>query len=149
MKKILILLLVLSFTCLCVSKSSAQPSTQTALVTKIIDGDTIVIQGGEHIRLLGIDADERGQPCWTPAKERLEELILNKEVLLESDSTDKDQYDRLLRYVFLDGQNINLQIVSEGLAIARFYQENEKYKDGIVAAESEAIASQIGCKWGK
>jgi len=42
--------------------------TSEAVVTKIIDGDTIVIQGGQHLRLLGIDADESGYPCYEPAK---------------------------------------------------------------------------------
>ena len=53
------------------------------LVTKVIDGDTIVVEGGYHIRLLGIDTDEKGYPCYEAAKSRLEELVLNKKVKLE------------------------------------------------------------------
>jgi len=117
------------------------------IVTKIIDGDTVVVEGGEHIRLLGIDADERGYPCYGEAKSRLEELVLNKEVRLEKDQTDVDQYNRCLRYIFLDEQNIDLQLVKEGLAIARFYEPDVKYKDEIALAEKEAIENKIGCKW--
>ncbi len=120
---------------------------EKVLVTKIIDGDTVVVEGGYHVRLLGIDADESGSPCYDKAKERLEELVLNKEVRLEKDKTDVDQYDRCLRYIFLDERNINLQLVKEGFAIARFYPPDLRYKEEITEAEKEAIDEKIGCKW--
>lgn len=115
-------------------------------VTKVIDGDTVIVEG-ESVRLLGIDADERGYPCYKEAKKRLEELILNKEVYLERNVVNKDQYGRYLRYIFLNGQNINLELVKEGLAIARFSPENVKYKEEIIAAEKDAREKGIGCKW--
>lgn len=127
----------------------APPTITEAIVTKVIDGDTVVIQGGDHVRLLGIDADESGYPCYKAAKTRLEELVLGKTVKLEADQENLDQYGRLLRHVFLDGKNIDEQLVSEGLAIARFYPENQKYKTEIVAAETTAIQNKAGCKWGK
>lgn len=117
------------------------------IVTKIIDGDTIIVEG-ENVRLLGIDTDESGYPCYKIAKERLEELILNKEVRLEKDQTDKDQYKRYLRYIFLNDENINLKLVEEGLAVARFYPEDVKYKDEIIDAEARARENKLGCKWG-
>jgi len=117
-------------------------------VTKVIDGDTVIIEGGEHVRLLGMDTDERGYPCYNPAKKRIEELILGKEVKLEKDQTDKDRYDRLLRYIFLDGKNINAQLVEEGFAVARFY-DDVKYKEEINEAERQAILNKVGCKWGE
>jgi len=52
---------------------------KSAFVSKIIDGDTVII-AGESVRLLGMDTDERGYPCFTQAKKRIEELILDKEV---------------------------------------------------------------------
>ncbi|MBI2046928.1 thermonuclease family protein [Candidatus Pacearchaeota archaeon] len=107
-------------------------------VSKIIDGDTIIIEG-ESVRLLGIDADEKGYPCYSAAKNRIEELV--------ADAEDKDMYKRYLRYIFLDGENINLKLVQEGLAVARFSPENTKYKDEILAAEKSARENKIGCKW--
>ncbi|RZB32995.1 MAG: hypothetical protein AEth_00112 [Candidatus Argoarchaeum ethanivorans] len=129
--------------------SSDDNIVEKKLVTKIIDGDTVVIEGGERVRLLGIDTDERGYPCYEPAKQRLEELVFNKEVYLESDGEDKDQYKRYLRYLILDGENINLKLVEEGLAIAYFYPQNVKYRDEIIGAEKEARENEIGCKWSK
>lgn len=119
-----------------------------AIVTKVLDGDTVIVEGGHNVRLLGIDADERGYPCYESAKSWLEELVLNKKVRLEKDQTDVDQYNRCLRYIFLDEQNISLQLVKQGLAIARFYEPDVKYKNEITAVEKEAIENKIGCKWG-
>lgn len=53
------------------------------LVTKVIDGDTILVEGGKTIRLLGIGADEKGYSCYESAKIFLENLVLNKKVKLE------------------------------------------------------------------
>jgi micrococcal nuclease len=117
------------------------------MVTKITDGDTIVVSGGFNVRLLGIDTDERGHRCYKEAKERLGKLVLGREVDLESGPEDKGQYGRLLRYVILDGENINVKMVSEGLAVARFFPGNEKYREEIVSAETNAIENKIGCKW--
>ncbi len=116
-------------------------------VTKVIDGDTVIIDG-ESVRLLGIDADERGYPCYDEAKDRIEELILNKEVKLEKDREDKDQYGRYLRYIFLNRKNINLQLVKEGLAVSRFSPQNVKYKQEILNAGQKARENEVGCKWG-
>ena len=80
------------------------PDGAVKLATKIIDGDTFLIEGGYSVRILGIDADERGYSCYDTAKNRLEEFILNQEVRLEKGTEDKDQWCRYLRYVFLDNK---------------------------------------------
>jgi len=125
------------------------PDGASRLVTKIIDGDTFLIEGGYSVRILGIDADERGHRCYEAAKNRLEELILNKEVRLEKGKEDLDQYCRYLRYVFLDDKNISLELVKEGLVVARFSPEDVKYREEIAQAEKEAKDNKIGCKWGE
>ncbi len=124
----------------------AATSDDNVIVTKIVDGDTVIIEGGSSVRLLGIDADERGHPCYQPALARLEELILNKQVRLESDSLDKDKYKRYLRWIWLDDTLINEQLVSEGLAVAR-QGDGGKYAGRIASAEQMAIDDKVGCKW--
>ena len=119
---------------------------ESGFVGKIIDGDTAIING-DSVRLLGIDADERGYKCYNDAKKKLEELILDKNVLLEKDGENKDQYERYLRYIFVNGENINLKLVEEGLAVARFGPDNKKYKEEILNAESNSRENNIGCKW--
>ncbi|MBU3922722.1 thermonuclease family protein [Patescibacteria group bacterium] len=123
------------------------PDGVLKLVTKIIDGDTFLIEGGYSVRVLGIDADERDYPCYQAAKDRLEDLILNKEVKLEKGTEDKDQWCRYLRYAFLDNENISLSLVKEGLAMARLSPEDVEYREEIVEAEKQAREDKIGCKW--
>lgn len=118
------------------------------IVTKVVDGDTVVINGGDHVRLLGVDTDEKNFPCFIPAKNYLENLILGKTVILERDRKDKDQYNRLLRFVHFYGVNINLDLIKNGLAVCRYYEPNEKYKSECAKLEEEAIVNKIGCKWG-
>lgn len=120
--------------------------SESGFVTKIIDGDTVVING-ENVRLLGIDADEKGYECYKEARDRLAELISDKHVKLERDGENKDHYGRYLRYIFVDDINVNLKLVEEGLAIARFFPDNKKYKEEILEAEIEARKNNLGCKW--
>jgi endonuclease YncB( thermonuclease family) len=131
--------------------ASENPKNYTGLkenriVTKIIDGDTLIVSGGETIRLLGMDTDERGYPCYSIAKKYLENLTLGKEVILERGEEDKDQYGRSLRYIFLDNKNINVLLVEQGFAVARLEGSNF-HAEEIKQAEAYAIANKIGCKW--
>ncbi len=128
--------------------SVVEQESEERIVTKIIDGDTIIVEGGDSVRLLGIDCDERGKQCYTPAKNRIEESLLNKRVTLVKSGEDKDQYDRKLRYILLEGENINVKMVGEGYCVARFVGDQELYKKEIQEAESLAISNRIGCKWG-
>lgn len=121
---------------------------QQTYVTKVVDGDTIVVGGGQRIRLLNMDTREKGQNCYQEAKDRMQELVLLKNVTLESDKEDKDQYGRLLRYVYVDGANINIQMVREGLAVVYIYEPNVKYRDQFVEAEQQAHG-EGGCVWTK
>jgi endonuclease YncB( thermonuclease family) len=152
MKKVK-LLLILFLICLSLFsvflyfKSLSNPcEKETKIVTKVIDGDTIIVEGGETIRLLGIDADEKGYSCYYHAKKELENMILNKSVRLECDVKDKDIYGRYLRYVFKDDENINVWMVKNGLAIARI-EDAKKYEKEILEAERYAKENHIGCKW--
>ena len=128
------------------TKCGAENST---IVTKVIVGDTVVVEGGFHIRLLGMDADGNGYSCYELAKTRLEQLVLGKKVVLEKDITDLDQYGRCLRYIFIGGDNITVQLVKEGLAVARFYEPDTKYRPEITGAEKQAQTNNTGYKWAK
>jgi len=120
---------------------------ENTTVTRVIDGDTIVVAGGHSVRLLEMDTDESGYPCYKPAKAELEKLVLNKEVRLEKEQTDTDQYKRCLRNVFVGDINVGLEMVKRGFAVARFYEPDVKYKKEITSAEQDAIKNKLGCKW--
>lgn len=100
------------------------------LVTQVVDGDTLKIDldgSEETVRLLSIDTPETKDPrkpvqCFgREAAQHLTELVLNQPVRLETDSLqgDRDRYNRLLRYIYLqDGTFINAEMVSQGYAFA-------------------------------
>ena len=122
-----------------------KPENERTIVTNVIDGDTIVISGGERVRLLGIDTPEKGEFFYKEAKARLEELIENRNVTLEREGDNKDKYGRLLRYIFAEDTNINLKLVEEGYAICYFYGES-KYQDVCREFEENAMQNKIG-RW--
>ncbi len=123
--------------------SNDETTQEHALVTKVIDGDTVIVEGGNTVRLRGIDADESNHPCYTEAKRWLEKKILGERVVLKGDGSGK--YDRMLRYLFVNGTNINVEMVRQGLAVARI--EGSRYREEIIAAEQHAIENGAGCKW--
>jgi hypothetical protein len=84
---------------------------------------------------------------YAEAKEYLKSRILHKEVDLEKDISDKDQYGRSLRYVWLDNKLLNAEIVRAGVAIAKSYPPDTKYQRIIADAEQEAIEKHEGCLW--
>ncbi|MGB9598537.1 MAG: thermonuclease family protein [Minisyncoccales bacterium] len=115
-------------------------------VKSVVDGDTLLMEGGYYVRILGINADEKEEKCYLPAKKRLEDLVLEKKVLLKKEKEDKDEYCRYLRNVFLNGENIGLLLLKEGLVVS-FFVENLKNKEEILKIENEAKEKKIGCQW--
>ena len=114
-----------------------QPS-DTVTVVRVIDGDTIVIEGGYHVRYHGIDSPESDEFYYSEAKQMNADLIAGKRVRLESDITDKDKYGRLLRYVYVDDIFINAEMVRQGCAWSTAYPPDVKYQVYFEAMEKEA-----------
>jgi endonuclease YncB( thermonuclease family) len=118
-------------------------------VARVIDGDTFVLNTGEKVRLILINAPEIGEKCYDESKKRLEELVLNKEVRLEKDVSETDKYGRLLRYVYVDSIFVNYQLVREGYAYAYPYPPDIRYESLIEEAEKLARQEGKGCLWRK
>ena len=126
-----------------------EPIQNSIKVSYVIDGDTIKLSTGESVRLIGINAPEKGEKCYEEAKTYLEEWVLeNEDILLEEDIEDKDQYGRLLRYVFVDVYNVNHRMILEGLAHKYEYGSNTKYSSLFEEAENKAKENK-GCLWEK
>ncbi len=94
-------------------------------VINVIDGDTFFARDAQgrktRIRMIGINAPERGEKFFYEAQNYAHELIGGRQVLLEREVTNRDRYGRYLRHVFFeqdDGEilHVNLKIVREGLA---------------------------------
>lgn len=116
------------------------------MVSSVLDGDTIKLSNGETVRLIGLNAPEWGQECSPEATAKLNDFVLGKEVILEQDVDDKDQYGRLLRYIYVNGTFINLEIVRLSLAHKYEYGSNTKYSSQFEQAENEAKENK-GCLW--
>ena len=112
--------------------------------TRIIDGDTFVASTGETIRLIGVDAPERNDCNSVEAKNRLSNLILNKEISVEYDKGEKDRYGRTLLYVWADNQFVNEVLAREGFADSKRYTPNIKYAPVFEAAEEKARSEKLG-----
>ncbi len=112
-------------------------------VTEVVDGDSIILDDGSEVRLLGINAPEQGYFYYEESKNRISSLILEKQVRLESDFEDTDQYDRLLRYAFVDSTFVNVQLVKEGLATV-YMEDGLTYAEELLEAEYYAQLQDVG-----
>jgi len=133
------------------------PGLQTAQVVRIVDGDTIEVSlGGQQytVRYILVDTPEtkhptKGiQPFGPEATEANRQMVEGQTVYLEKDVSDTDQYDRLLRYVYLaDGRMVNEELLRLGLAQVSTWPPDVKYVDRFLAVQNEAQASAVGL-WG-
>lgn len=94
---------------------------ETSLVSRVIDGDTVKLSDGRKVRLIGIDTPERGQCGFGPATSNMRTLVEGKTVRLVSGAaSDKDKYDRILRFVEAGGVDAGRDQLKRGLARARY-----------------------------
>lgn len=133
------------------------PNGESAKVVRVVDGDTIEIEGGQTVRYIGIDTPETVHPQKTvecfgrEASNKNKELVEGKFVQLEKDVSEVDKYGRLLRYVYVDpstssGQVIfvNELLVKEGFAHASSYPPDVKYQDLLNSVQKDAQSQNKG-----
>ena len=132
-----------------IKKTTTTEETSTFNVTKVIDGDTIEISTGERVRLLCINTPETDEDYYLEAKDYLTNLILNKEIEMTKDKSETDQHNRLLRYIYLDGNFVNEMIVEDGWAVAYPYGLDITLCPQIEAAEESAKSKGLGIWAGK
>jgi len=123
--------------------------SSTLAVTKIMDGNTILVEGGQQVKLLGIMADQEGEPCYNETKQKLQDLALGKTATMVKDINDKDQFGNLLRYIKIGDTNINVELVKEGLVSLKIDDNVTIYKNDLIFAEQYAKSKSTGCKWMK
>ncbi len=114
-------------------------------VTRAVDGDTLELSTKEKVRLSGINTPEKNECYYKEAKEKLSELVAGKQVYLERDYTNKDKYHRLLRYVYVDNNEVNSILVQEGYAKVydKYAYDTKKYKK-LKDIEAPAIQESRG-----
>lgn len=131
-------------------------------VTKVVDGDTIEINMDgaiERVRLIGIDTPETMEPdapveCFGEIASNFAHKLMDDQVVrleADPDNTNRDRYDRLLRYVYLpDGTFVNAEIIKQGYGFAYLIfpftksAEFAKYQDE--ASQASTGVWRSGCQ---
>ena len=139
---------------------------ELADVTRVVDGDTAVVTvtarvegpgtgaaqvGGEYsVRFIGIDTPESVKPnspveCFgKEASAATHALLEGQQVALVKDVEETDQYDRLLRYVYIGEEMANARLVANGYAQTYTYPPNIRHADLFVELEREARENDRG-----
>ncbi len=117
---------------------------ETALVARVIDGDTVELSDGQRVRYLGLDTPELGEPYSQEALSYNRELVEGKWVELQAGDRDKDDYGRLLRYVYVDGTFVNAQMIAQGYATSYIFDPNDKYSQVLIQLEQYAKSLNRG-----
>jgi len=138
------------------------PQGTIATIVQTVSGDSLEISvpGGQadqvqRVRLIGIDAPELQQDPWgLRAKERLEQLLAGRSVLLESEGSSLDRFDRRLAYVWQGKTLLNEQLVLEGHALAMprsvypdatgTFQPKTRYDQRLANAQTKARILGLG-----
>jgi endonuclease YncB( thermonuclease family) len=123
-------------------------------VVRVVDGDTVVLDGNEKVRLIGINTPESVDPrrpvqrFGKEASAYAKALLQGKRVRVEHDVEKKDRYGRTLAYLHLeDGTFVNLRLVQEGYASAYRYPPNVRHAEEFRLAERRAREGKKGM-WG-
>lgn len=141
------------------SSATAGVEGERALVTKVVDGDTIVVNDKSTVRFVGVDTPETVDPrrpvgCFgKEASDETKKLLTGKIVILQKDISETDKYGRLLRFIYLpleDGQMlfVNDYLVREGFAKVKTYRPDVKFESRFLEAENMAKTANKGL-WGK
>ena len=117
---------------------------ESATVDRVLDGDTIVLRDGRHVRLVQLDAPETDKnECYARAAKAILARLLppGTHVEIETDTLldKKDRFGRTLAYVWKDGANINLELVRAGAAAPWFFHGDQgRYASDFLATAREA-----------
>lgn len=119
-----------------------------ASVVEVIDGDTIDVSiGGSvyRLRYIGINTPEADEACAADATQANASLVAGKAVRLVKDVSETDQYNRLLRYVYVGETFVNAELVREGWAEAVEYPPDLANAPLFNDLEDAARLQDIGC----
>lgn len=131
-----------------------------AVVDEVVDGDTLELENGRTIRMVGIDAPNRGEEFYGQALEYSIRFTEGKRAELEYDQYQDDKFGRILAYVWIpcttqkgcqEGKlMLNKALVEDGLARVVLYSKRKKlkYQDELIQAEERAKEKNLGI-WGE
>jgi micrococcal nuclease len=125
------------------------PSAEPVTVVSITDGDTIDVRlesgAVDTVRLIGVNTPESGE-CWGEEAGRVLEALIpvGTTIGMTVDVSDRDQFDRLLRYLWLGEMSVNEEMVRRGAAISRRYEPDTALAVRFESAKEDAQSEQLG-----
>jgi endonuclease YncB( thermonuclease family) len=137
--------IILAICLLLTGMHGAIAASLTGRVVGVSDGDTITVLDAEKVqhkvRLMGVDSPEKAQPFGQKAKQHLSDLVFDRSVTVEWQK--QDRYQRIVGKVMVNGQDVNLDQVRQGLAW--HYKQFEREQDPLdraAYAQAEILARQ-------
>lgn len=119
---------------------------RSAVVKKVIDGDTVELFNGTVLRYVGITAPEEGEDFAEEATKLNQSLVEGKEIKLEYDNYTSDKFGRVLAYPIINDKNICVELARKGMAELVIYQKRKPfiYQVQLLEAQEEAKRKKIG-----
>tara|TARA_Y100001960_G_scaffold128944_1_gene137305 strand:- start:1803 stop:2561 length:759 start_codon:yes stop_codon:yes gene_type:complete len=125
--------------------TAAEAEWRRGTVTRFVDGDTLILDSGETIRLAGINTPEMAtdsrpaEPLALEARNALSAQLVDGQLLIEDAPQPSDRYGRTLAYLFrIDGASVQEALLHKGLASAVAIAPNDRYLDRFIRAEQTA-----------
>lgn len=115
---------------------------KSAVVKRVVDGDTVELFNGTVLRYTAITAPEEGESFAEEATELNKELVEGKEVKLEYDNYTSDKFGRVLAYPIIDNKNICIELVRKGMAELVIYQKRKPFIHQVQLLEAQEQAKQ-------
>lgn len=138
------------------SEGSEELQKVQVKVDRVIDGDSVVVSlhgQNEKVRFIGVDTPEtvhpeKGeQPFGKESSNYTKSRLEGQTIELEFDVQERDQYGRILAYIWIEDEHFNLTLVQEGYAVASTWPPNVKYADLYKTAQRAAREAEKGL-WG-
>ncbi len=123
---------------------------QKVKVVRVVDGDTIEIEGNKKVRYIGINTPELHDPrrsiqCYGQiSADENRRLVEGKEIFIQKDVSEVDKYKRLLRYVWVGDIFVNDYLVRQGFAQVSTFPPDVKYQQQFLEAQEEAKVNNRG-----
>lgn len=123
-----------------ISTTTVQNLPTREKVKRVIDGDTIELANSQIVRYVGVNAPNNGEPFEEEATEANSKLVSGKTVTLEYDTYTSDRFGRVLSYPIVDGKNVVVELVRNGLMKVTIYKDRRKlkYEVELLKAQEEA-----------
>jgi micrococcal nuclease len=137
--------------CLVLAKSAWTKNPQWVAVRWVVDGDTVILRDGRHVRYIGINSPEvahnglTGEPFGEAGRVYNRNLVKDESVRIEFDREKRDAYGRWLAYLYLrDGRMVNQLMIEKGLAYCLFRAPNQRHTRMLLSAQRRAMQANVG-----